>query len=105
MLQVLRGADILCDLCDLCCRCYVVLIYCVIVWFVFQVLRGADKNIDFTIKKPNGDAFARYQWTDRGTVDRETELAGNTYLHNIQPFKRALHPFKDCIKCRTISLP
>jgi len=34
-----------------------------------QVLRGADKNIDMSVRMQNGFTVGHFQWTDEGNIE------------------------------------
>jgi len=47
-----------------------------------QVVRGADSNINFAIRDPNGITVESMQWTNEGNIDTVLKLAGlaNSFL-------------------------
>lgn len=42
----------------------------------FQVTRGADKNIDLEVIRPDGISLTSFQWTDQGRHDDEVPIDG-----------------------------
>ncbi|ESO06964.1 hypothetical protein HELRODRAFT_77167 [Helobdella robusta] len=42
----------------------------------FEVLKGADKNIDFEIIQPDGMSLQNFQWTNEGQVNTRVPLDG-----------------------------
>ena len=53
----------------------------------FQVMRGADKNVDFMIFDPRGDILAKHLWTNQGTTDAPVQTTGESALKLVQTEK------------------
>ena len=50
----------------------------------YQVLRGADRNIDFLIKDSNNGVLDSHLWTSTGASDREIKTDGNVFMNKVK---------------------
>ena len=45
-------------------------------FYLLQVLRGADKNVDMYIRTQNGVTVEQFQWTNEGNLDTVVNETG-----------------------------
>ena len=65
--------------------------------YIFQILRGADRNIDFVVKSPTGKVIGHHRWTHEGTTDTDIakgEAGKFAFDHSTSIFLNIKYIFK-----------